>query len=206
MSIPVERCIVSRDLTEPQTESRRQMHRVRDGGGRVGCVDDRHAGRLTRSSTHGLPGAATRARPRRWVLVLVGRRLGGDLRRRRRQPLAATGADWARASPDRPRAEAHCRSSRRCRRWKPDRVRGRRVGAVVGSWRRWLGRTPRRRLGRLRVRPVPVTRRQRALPGTRGTHRTCRGTRRGSSGSRSTARRRDRHAASRSGAAGPVHA
>ena len=136
MPIPVERCIVSRDLTEPRLspDGRCIVYAMASAG--VGGADDRHARWLARSSAHRVSGAATGTWIRWRMLVLDPRRIGGDLRGGRRQPVAAAGADRRCAPADRHGPERTAAAPAMSRRRQPRRVRRRRGRGVVDSTRR----------------------------------------------------------------------
>ncbi len=137
------------------TESRWSVHRLRDGIGRVGCSDDRHAGWVTRSSTHCLSGPTTGSRFRRRMLVLECRWHRSDLRRGRWESLAATRTGRKRATVDAARSHENSGRSGSDRRLKPCRLRPRPGRGVGDATRRRFDRPTRRRHRRFRVRPVP---------------------------------------------------
>lgn len=114
----------------------RSMHRLRDGVGWLCGADDRYARRLARSTTHCIPVATPRSWIRWRMLVLAARRFGRDLRRCRRQPVAAARADRQRAPVDPARSgSSRLRTSGRERR-NLRRVCARRSGGVGDPGRR----------------------------------------------------------------------
>ena len=167
------------------TESRWSVHRLRDGVGRVRCVDDRHAGWITRSSTHRLPATTTGPRFRRGMLVLERRRhsviyaaVDGNLWL---QPVPAGSVRrLTQHDPD----ENRGRPGGECRR-KPCRVCPRRGRGVGDATRRRFERATRRRHRRFRLRPLPdaVQQRRRVAGVERARHAV--GSRRVSNGPRS---------------------
>ena len=137
--------------------------RVRDGIGRLGGVVDRLARRLTCSPTDRVSGAATRARFRWWMLVLVSGRIGGDLHRGRWQPVATAGARRRCAPADTTRPGPECGGTGGVPGWQSSCVRARRRGGVGDPTRRWFDDATRQRHRRLRVRSVPDPRQQRCV-------------------------------------------
>ena len=108
MAIPVERCIVSRDLTEPRLspDGRCIVYAMAAGGAAALMIDS--ARRLARASAHCLSAAAPGSRFRRRMLVLDRRCERGDLRGGRRRPVVAAGADGGCSSSDQSWARANC--------------------------------------------------------------------------------------------------
>ena len=155
MPIAVERCIVTRDLTEPRLSPDGRCIVYAMAVGRVRCSDDRHARWITRSSTHRLPATTTGPRFRRRMLVLERRWHSGDLCRGRWKPLGTAGTGRQRAAVD--AARCHENGGRPCdeRRRKPCRVCPRRGRGVGDATRRWFERATRRRHRRFRLRPLP---------------------------------------------------